>query len=156
MVSWYVYGAIAAIAAGWLAALANLAGYAPIGILSVGTGAVLGACLGALAAAQRIAPGRGLIMGTLLVATLAVASEHYLLYRDFRQQWRAARAKSPQVALFRPETPWSPIEYLQHELTSGRAVIWLVEACVILIAALVSAIVVHSKLSPGDSPSAAT
>ena len=63
---------------------------------------------------------RSLILGTILLAILTVLAEHTWLYLDFRRQWQEAREKSPQVAIFRPESPWSLQEFFAIEATPQR------------------------------------
>ena len=98
----------------WLAALVHASGHAPIGLVSLAVGIGLGAILDRIAAAQRVAGRRRLIIGTILLAIVTVLAEHTWLYLDFRRQWHESREKSPQVAMFRPESPWSPREYFAH------------------------------------------
>jgi hypothetical protein len=152
MVIWYAVGAMAAIAIAWLAAVLHIAGRAPIGIISVAVGISLGALLSALAARQRLACRRRLIVGTILLAILAVVAEHAWLYRDFRRQWHEARAKSPEAALFRPESPWSPREYFTNELTTRRAALWCLDGALIIAATVGTALAWnHNRHSVGTS-----
>ena len=132
---WYTAGFLAAVAVAWLAAIIHVSGHAPIGLLSLGVGIALGAILTGIAASQRLAGGRRLVAGTVILALVAVLAEHAWLYRDFRRQWHEARARSPEAALFRPETPWSPREYFAHELTPQRAALWWIDAALITAAA---------------------
>src|SRR5262249_36095664 len=93
-------------------------------------------------AAQCGAPnGARLLVAAGLVAILTVLSEHAWLYRDFCRQWREARANQPQVAMFRPEEPWSPAEYFRGEATPGRLVLWSVDAVVLVLSAVVTVLV---------------
>jgi hypothetical protein len=135
MLIWYVAGAVAAIVIAWLAALVHASGHAPIGLVSFAVGIALGAILNKIAATQRVSSPRRLIVGTILLATLAVLAEHTWLYLDFRRQWQESRAKSAQVAMFRPEQPWSPSEYFAHELTPQSAALWCVDAAIIVASA---------------------
>jgi hypothetical protein len=135
MFIWYAAGSLAAIAVAWLAALLHIAGRAPVGIVSIGVGLFLGAVLGGIAASQRLAGRQRLLAGTILLAFLAVLAQHAWLYRDFRRQWHEARANSAEAALFRPEQPWSPREYLAYELTPQRATLWCLDAALITAAA---------------------
>jgi hypothetical protein len=114
----------------------NLGRYAPVGILPLAVGASLGAILGGLGAWIRIAGPTRLVIGAVLLALVAVMTEHAWLYRDFRRQWHAARAASPHVAMFRPETPWSPHRYAAEEFSQGRAVLWMVDASLVMAAAV--------------------
>src|SRR5438128_588084 len=117
MLKWYGAGAVAAIVLAWIAALIHASGYAPLGIVSLGIGTTLGSILAAIAATQRVAGIRRLILGTIILSILTILAEHAWLYLDFRRQWQESREKSPQVAMFRPESPWSPAEYFAHEST---------------------------------------
>ena len=142
MLQWYVGGLLAALATSWIAALFHSRGIAPIGLVSVGVGLVLGASLAALAATGRrpqggrVAGRRRLIIGTLVLALATALAQHAWLYLDFRRQWQEARTKSAEVALFRPETPWSPAEYFARELTAQNAALWALDACLIAVSAL--------------------
>src|SRR4051812_23378762 len=107
MLIWYGADTVAAIVIAWLAALVHASGHAPIGLVPLAVGSALGATLTAIAAVQRIGDRKPLIIGTLLKAIVALLAEHTWLYLDFRRQWHEAREKSPQVAVFRPESPWS-------------------------------------------------
>jgi hypothetical protein len=145
---WYLAGALAAIAVGWLTATLNVAGIAPIAILSLAVGALLGAILGGIAALTQVTCRKQLIVGTIALAILTVLAEHAWLYRDFRRQWHEARANSAEVAMFRSETPWSPGEYFGRELSSWRAVYWCVDAMLVVSAAIVTVLVWPKFLTP--------
>ncbi len=136
MVIWHITGAGAALAIAWLAAMLHASGHAPFGLISIGVGAALGAAVSAIAANQRLAGKGKLILGTIIFAIITVVAQHAWLYRDFRRQWHEARATSPEVALFRPESPWSPAEYLARELTPGRAGLWALDAALVVAAAV--------------------
>jgi ABC-type uncharacterized transport system permease subunit len=136
MLIWYITSAGAALAIAWLAAMLHLSGHAPLGFISLGVGAALGVALSAIAATLRVAGQRQLILSTVLFAIIAVLAQHAWLYLDFRRQWHEARAASPEVAMFRPESPWSPAEYLARELTPGRAGLWALDAAFIVAAAV--------------------
>src|SRR5438045_201190 len=101
MLIWYAAGVVAAILVAWIAAVIHASGHAPLGLVSLGIGIAFGLILAALAATQRVAGVRRLILGTILLAILTVLAEHAWLYLDFRRQWQEARAKSPPVALLR-------------------------------------------------------
>jgi len=146
MLIWYITSAGAALAIAWLAAMLHVSGHAPLGLVSLGVGAALGATISVIAASQRLAGQRRLILSTLLFALLTVLAQHAWLYLDFRRQWHEARAASPEVALFRPESPWSPAEYLARELTPGRAGLWALDAALI-VAAAVAVVVMWQRRS---------
>jgi hypothetical protein len=112
---WLLAGAIAAIAIGWAAARIHASGHAPIGLTSAGVGAALGWALSRLAATFNVHCRWRRTIGVLLLAIVAVLGEHAWLYQDFRGQWRDARAKSAQVAMFRSEEPPGPWEYFRRE-----------------------------------------
>jgi hypothetical protein len=130
---WLLSGTIAAIAVGWVAALIHASGHAPIGLVSLGVGALLGAALFKLAAMLRVAGLWPLILGTLLLAIVTIAAEHAWLYRDFCGQWQEARMKSAAVAMFRDENPPSPRVYFTREV---NARLWLADAAMISTAAV--------------------
>jgi ABC-type uncharacterized transport system permease subunit len=136
MLIWYITGAGAALAIAWLAAMLHVSGHAPLAIVSLGVGAALGATLSAMAATLRVAGQRNIILSTILFALVTIVAQHAWLYIDFRRQWHEARAASPEVALFRPESPWSPAEYLARELTPGRAGLWTLDAALVVAAAV--------------------
>ncbi|MEX0612911.1 MAG: hypothetical protein WD738_21145 [Pirellulales bacterium] len=133
---WYVAGLVVSFAIAWVAALLQLSGYAPVGIVSLGVGLALGAALHVLAATLRVAGHRRHVVGTVVLALVTVLAQHAWLYGDFRRQWHEARARSPEVALFRPESPWSPREYFSHEVSPQRVVLWCVDAALIVTAAV--------------------
>lgn len=143
--SWYAAGAAAAVVVGYVAAVLNRAGWAPVGIMSLGVGLVLGLILAALAAMTHSLGRRQLVAGTVVLALVTVAATHAWLYREFRADWRAARAGSPQLAMFRPEQPWSPREYFAHEFSPGRAVLWCVDAVLVVAAAVGTVAVWHRQ-----------
>jgi hypothetical protein len=145
MLIWYAAGLIAAVTIAWLAATLQLSGHAPVGLLPAGVGVALGAVLSAIAASQRLAGRRRLVVGTVILALMTVLAEHAWLYRDFRRQWREARATSAEAALFRPEAPWTPREYFAHELTPQRAALWCTDAALITVAAVGTVLVLSRK-----------
>jgi len=151
MLLWYAAGLIAAIAVGWLAAVVHLSGHAPIGLLSLGVGIALGATLSRIATTGhrpqggRIAGRQQLVLGTLFLALITVLAQHAWLYHDFRRQWHKARAKSAEVAIFRPEAPWSPQEYFTRELTPQRAALWCMDATLIAAAAVGTVLLLDRK-----------
>lgn len=130
--AWFLLGALAAIGVGGLAAVLNLARFAPAGLLPIFVGVVLGAVLIGLAAITRVQCRKRLLWGAVVLAMMAVLAEHAWLYRDFRRQWHEARSTSPHLAMFRAESPWSPAEYLRHEATAGRVAFWCVDAALVI------------------------
>jgi len=132
----YLGGIAAGAAIGWAAAHCHLSGWAPLGLLSLGVGGLLGLVIAKLADLAGVGCWKRLVIGTMLFALVTVLAEHTWLYRDFRRQWRDARAREPQVALFRPEEPWSPAEYMRHEWSPGRLALWCVDATLIVAAAV--------------------
>lgn len=145
MTRWYLAGLAGAVAIGWFAAQCHLRGFAPVGLISLAVGAVLGACLICLAMAVVVGAGRALLVGTAILALVAAFSQHAFLYRDFRRQWTEARTNQPQIALFRPEEPWSPREYLSREATPARAMLWVADAALVVGAAVA---VVYAGMRP--------
>lgn len=142
MVTRFIMSAGAALAIAWLAAQLHLSGHAPFALISLGVGAALGAALSAIAATGHRAEG-GRVAGrspglltTVIFAIVTVLAQHAWLYSDFRRQWHQARAASAEIALFRPESPWSPAEYVAHELTPARAALWALDAALIVAAAV--------------------
>jgi ABC-type uncharacterized transport system permease subunit len=136
MLIWYITGAGAAVAIAWVGAMLHVSGHAPLGLVSLGVGAALGAALSAIAATLRVASRSQLIFGTLMFAVMTALAQHAWLYVDFRRQWHEARAASPEVALFRPESPWSPAEYLARELTPVQTALWTLDAALVAAAAV--------------------
>jgi len=128
---WYVFGILLAAAVGYLAAVCHLAGLAPVGLVSLAVGVGLGLGAAQLASMFHIACRKRLLSGALLFALIAIFAEHAWLYQDFRRQWREARDVNPRVAMFRPESPWSPAEYLHHEATGPRITLWCIDAMLI-------------------------
>ena len=152
MLIWYGAGAVAAIVIAWLAALVHASGHAPIGLVSLAVGIALGASLAKLAAIQRVTCKKRLIVGTIVLAILAILAEHTWLYLDFRRQWHEAREKSPQVAIFRPESPWSPREFLENEATPQLITVWFVDAVIIIFSAATTIAVLSRPSAPSLKP----
>lgn len=145
MLSWYITSAGAALAIACLAAMLHLSGYAPVGLISLGVGAALGAALSAIVAMLRIAGRAPGILTTIVYALVTVLAQHAWLYIEFRRQWHEARANSAQLAMFRPESPWSPAQYLAHELTPARAALWALDATLIVAAAVAVVVWWHRR-----------
>ena len=143
MTRWYLAGIAAGAVIGWVAAMCHLGGWAPIGLVSLGVGLALGYVLSKLAAAVSVCCPKRLAVGAVTFALVAVLVEHTWLYHDFRRQWQEARAVEPQVALFRPAEPWSPAEYLEREMSPGRAALWCVDAALIVAAAVGTVLVLR-------------
>lgn len=131
LLKWFLAGVAAAVAVGWLAARIHASGHAPVGLVSIGVGVLLGVILNRLAAAWQICGSRKLLLFAGFVAIAAVLSEHAWLYQDFRGQWKESRAKSATVAMFRAESPPSPREYFAHE---WQPILWLTDAGLIVAA----------------------
>jgi hypothetical protein len=128
MRAWFAVGFAVALVYAWVAAKLHATLVAPIGSLSIGFGLVLGATLGACAALISVRPQRKILVGAALLTLVAIVAQHAWLYLEFRREWHEARATSPQIAMFRPESPWSPGEYFSRELQAGRASIWCLDA----------------------------
>jgi hypothetical protein len=136
MLKWCGAGVVVAVLIGWLAASIHATGHAPVGIISLGVGVTLGVALGWLAALLHVSWQRRLIFGTIAIAIFTVLAEHAWLYADFRRQWHDARLRSPQVAMFRQESPWSPAEYFAHESTPQQVALWSLDAALITLSAV--------------------
>lgn len=132
IIRWYLGGLVAAAAIGWAAAKCHSVGWAPVGLISLAAGILLGMVLTKWATKSGFVGGRQLVVGAILLGIAAVFFEHAWLYVDFRRQWREARYADPQVALFRPEAPWSPREYFERELSARRVVLWGVDAAIVV------------------------
>lgn len=150
LLRWFACGTVAAVAVAWLAMLVHRSGKAPLGLVSMGVGVALGVALGWIATKLRVRRSRGVVAGAVVLAMVAVAAQHAWLYREFRQQWHDSRQNSPQVAMFRAEEPWSPVDYLRHEMTSRQVALWCVDAALIVAAAVGSLLVIH-KQEAGES-----
>jgi hypothetical protein len=125
-------GFIASVAMAWIAAKLHGAFAAPVGGVSIGLGLLLGVSLSALAMVMKLRPRAALLIAAAALALVAVVAQHAWLYVEFRRQWHVARAKSPEIAMFRAEEPWSPSEYFSRELQAGRAAVWSVDAALIV------------------------
>src|SRR5262249_54916464 len=128
MLIWYGAGAVTAIFVAWVASLIHSSGNAPLGLVSIGVGATLGVFLANLAATLKLTGKNPPFIGAVLPSILCILAEHPWLSLDFRRQWHADQAKTPQVAIFRPDTPWSPAQYFAHELTPRQGALWAVDA----------------------------
>lgn len=131
MRAWFAAGFVVAIVLAWVAAKLHASFTAPIGSLSIGFGVFLGIALGALSAWCNVRPQRTLIAAACFLTFVAIVAQHAWLYVEFRREWHQARATTPEIAMFRPEAPWSPAEYFGRELKAGRAPVWCVDAALI-------------------------
>jgi hypothetical protein len=145
-------GIVVAVALGWVAARLNVAGFAPVGILPLAIGIAVGAAATEIAAAAGITCPKRLILATLVLAILTVVAEHAWLYHDFCRQWREARTNQAQIAMFRPESPWSPAEYFAREATPIRVTLWCVDATILVMAAVGTVLVWRRKCLRSASP----
>jgi hypothetical protein len=141
------FGGVAAVALGWIAAKLNIAGFAPVGLLPVAIGIALGAVVHWLARAAGATRTKWLILTSVVLAILTVLAEHAWLYRDFCRQWRESRASHAQVAMFRSEAPWSPLEYFANEATPSRVALWCVDAALV-VAGSVATVSLRRRRSP--------
>jgi ABC-type uncharacterized transport system permease subunit len=148
MLIWYGAGAVAAIFVAWVASLIHASGNAPLGLVSIGVGATLGVFLAKLAATLHIAGKKQLVIGTIILSILCILAEHTWLYLDFRRQWHADQAKTPQVAIFRPDTPWSPAQYFTHELTPRQGALWCLDATIIIGIAVAAVVTLRRESKP--------
>jgi hypothetical protein len=152
IIRWYLGGFLAAAAIGWVAAKCHLVGWAPVGLISLAAGILLGLALTKWAALSGSVGTRQLVIGALLLGLAAVFFEHAWLYVDFRRQWRQARDADPQVALFRPEAPWSPREYFERELSPRRVALWSVDAAIV-VGAAVATVLLQRRGGPNTNDS---
>ena len=152
MLIWYGASTVAAIAIAWLASLVHASGSAPVGLTSLAVGIGLGVALSRIAAAAPMRPARRhLIIGAILLAIVTIIAEHTWLYLDFRRQWSKAREQA-QVAIFRPESPWSLREFFANQATSEQITVWCVDAAVILTSTLGTVVFLTGK--PTSDPPA--
>ena len=79
LVLWLVSGAIAACVVSWIAAQVHLSGHAPVGWISAGAGVLLGLAVAWLAGLNSIHCYKRLVVGTLLIAVLAVTKPQKLM-----------------------------------------------------------------------------
>ncbi len=152
MLIWYAAGTVAAIVIAWLASLVHASGHAPLGLVSIAVGVALGVALWKLAGALRtLVSRRHLVLGALLLSIVTIVGEHTWLYLDFRRQWTAAREKSPQVALFRPESPWSFREFVANEADGKHVTLWSIDAIIILVTTIAT-VLIFPPQSPAPNP----
>jgi hypothetical protein len=84
---------------------------------------------------------------------VAIIAQHAWLYVEFRREWHKARAAAPQIAMFRPEAPWSPAEYFGNELKAGSAAVWCLDAvCIAVPAITVFWMMNRKRLQAGAAP----
>jgi hypothetical protein len=146
MPRFYSLGLIAAIAVAWVGAMIHRSGHSPIGLISIVVGLGLGAALAAIAAKLR-SPRRPLLAGAIILALVTVIAQHIWLYLDFRRQWHEARISSPQVAMFRSDSPWSPSEYFAREATPKRVALWCADAALITTSAVATVWVMQRRIA---------
>jgi hypothetical protein len=147
-------GIVAAVALGWFAARLNVAGFSPVGLLPLAIGVVLGVIEFRLGTASGVSWDKQLIRATIGLAILAVLAEHAWLYHDFCRQWREARAREPQIALHRPDAPWSPAEYVTREATPGHIAFWCADAALVVAGAVGTVVLLQRKTERSASPAA--
>jgi hypothetical protein len=145
VLAWCAGGLVAAVVVGCTGAVMQLAGLAPVVILPLALGGVLGIVLSSLSVSMGLSCPKRLVTGTIVLAMFAVLAEHAWLYRDFRRQWQQERANNPNVAMFRPETPSSPAEYFARESSPGRIALWCVDAVFLIGSALVAVVIVGRR-----------
>jgi hypothetical protein len=135
MPRFFTLGVIAAVIIAWVGAMIHRSGHAPLGLVSIGLGAALGASIAWIAAKLCVTGQRSLIPAALVLALVTIIAQHAWLYADFRREWHEGREASPQIAMFRDESPWSPWEYMMHEATPRRTALWCLDAALITAAA---------------------
>jgi hypothetical protein len=148
-------GCVVAVVIAWIGALLHRSGFAPVGILSIGVGISLGVVLAAIASATHVGHTKRLLIATLALGLIAAVAQHAWLYAEFRRQWHEARERSPQVAMFRGETPWSIGEYFAREATPQRVAIWSVDAVLVAGSAMATVWMLKKRAST-DSASPPT
>jgi hypothetical protein len=145
---------LASIAVAWFGAVLHAAGRAPIGLISISLGVVLGALIGSIAATGHngrrgpVAVGRRVILAAVTLSVITILAQHAFLYLEFRRQWHEAREKSPHAALFRSEefeddAPLSPADYFRHEATPRRIALWCIDATLITLSAATTTWLLH-------------
>jgi hypothetical protein len=160
MPRFYTLGLLSAVAIAWLAAAIHASGRAPIGLISVAVGAILGTAVIAIAVMLRSPqrPGlRRLILATIALSLITILAQHAWLYLEYRRQWHEARASSPHAALFRSQqfqsdAPVSPSEYFWREATPRRITLWCLDATIIVVSAAGTCIVLHNQLKMTSNP----
>ncbi len=143
---WAASSAAWAAAVAWLAVNMQLAEAAPLGVFSVGVGVALGVGLAAVAYGVRAGHRIALVSGTLLLALLTTTGEHLLLYRAYRIGWSNRIASDPRVAVFQPEAVHSLPAYLKQESSDGRWGLWILDAALTAVAAVIVVCVALPKL----------
>jgi hypothetical protein len=136
MCAWFAAGFAVALALAWVVAKLHAAFTAPLGLVSIGFGLIFGIALAAIAMLLNLRSQRALFVGTCVLTAVAIVAQHAWLYVEFRREWHRARATTPEIAMFRPEAPWSPAEYFGNELKAGRAPVWWLDALGIAVPAI--------------------
>jgi hypothetical protein len=148
MATWLLLAMGAAVLVGIVSATVQVAGIAPLGIVSLLTGVVLGSVLAGIGRLANLRLRRLTLLIVVCVSLVAVAAEHAWFYRHYRLQWHRVRVDTPAVALFRPEEgPKSPLKYLAGEATPRQTVYWIVDA-LLLAAAATGAVAVLNRKKP--------
>jgi hypothetical protein len=142
---WYVSGWAVAGTIGWLAAIVHASGRAPLGLVSLVFGAILGATMSGIAASLEIVGTRRLLVSIVVIGLLTVLAEHAWLYLNFCRQWHETLAAKPEAALFR-STPPSPAEYFSHEFSARSAALWSLDALLIIGNAIAAVFVLQGTL----------
>jgi hypothetical protein len=142
----FILGVVAAVVLAWMSAQVHASGRAPVGLVSIAVGVVVGAIFAKVAAARRgdsnspVLSTRRLVVAVTVVALVTVLAQHAFLYGEFRRQWHEARARSPHAALFQSkefaaDSPASPVEYFTREATAESIALWCVDAALVVGAA---------------------
>lgn len=112
------------------------AGVALVGLQSLAAGVLVGLLLIGGAAAGGFVKPRW--PAAVIAALAAVMTQHVWLYRVAMEARREAAADQPAVELFRPGwTEQSFVEFMQSEATTQTLVLWSVDACLLVLAAVV-------------------
>ncbi len=138
---WFACGTLWALALAWASVGLQSGGFAPVGLLSLLIGILLGGGLAAFARWIEFGHRRAALLGTLGLALLTVGGEHGFSYRRHLQGMERAVQANPKLALaraaneeFRPPTV---AEYLRASAERGRLWIWGLDAVLIALAAVV-------------------
>ncbi len=133
----YSLGLLAAIAVAWLGAVIHASGRAPIGLVSIGMGLILGLAIHKIAVRELLPAASRVVIAAVLLSLVMVLMQHAWLYREYRRQWHDARENSPHVMLFRSEKfkadrPLPPGPYLAREASPHRIALWCADAALIM------------------------
>lgn len=134
---------------GVVAALAQSAGFALVGLQSVAIGALVGLLLVGSTATLGLRRPRWL--HALLAAVVALVIQHVWLYAAAMDQRQQAVAKQPAVELFRPGwADQSFLDYMRSEATPRAVALWTLDACLLTATAVVMVGYSGKSVSAGE------